>query len=335
MQLKDYERNVLYKAVETKAPDGYKLRDTPYYFVPLESRETEDSWWNANQWNLPSGVQKDDIIFVEYSGYANVYIPNKSTSLKVQKLWVDSNGNPTTGQEIQVQLYQNTQKLEACNVTVRFAGSSYQENYGDAAQVTYQVKPGTTFELVVKGLWGMNSFEVQYDGWRRGTVALNDGRGTFSYRIDKDETILINQGWGGVKAVDQLDCSYTPAEWVTADSKPYGEPVTLTAGGENAYTYTWTNLPDKDGETSVYYTVQEVNAPDGYTVTYLNNNGIQTGVIVITNKETPPPPGDDGFELPSTGGTGTTPFTAVGGAMALAALVCGACRKRRRERRTD
>ena len=41
------------------------------------------------------------------------------------------------------------------------------------------------------------------------------------------------------------------------------------------------------------------------------------------------------YTLPSTGGTGTTPFTAVGGAMALAALVCGACRKRRRERRAD
>ena len=42
-----------------------------------------------------------------------------------------------------------------------------------------------------------------------------------------------------------------------------------------------------------------------------------------------------GYELPSTGGAGTTLYTAVGGAMVLAALVCGFCQKRRRERRAD
>ena len=337
VRLSGYTRNVLYKAVETKAPDGYKLRDTPYYFVPLESNWTEENWWNANQRNLPSDVRRDDIIFVEYNGFANVYIPNKSTSLKVQKLWVDSNGNPTTGQDIRVQLYQNTQKLEACNVTVRFAGSDYTKNYSEA---TYQVKPGTEFTVKVK--WG-SSVDLKVDG-KTHTISpmwdSNLGSQVCTFPVDgavmSDTLVLINAGWDGMpQAENYLACTFTPAEWVTADSTPYGGPVTLTAGGENAYTYTWRDLPDKVNETPVYYTVQEVDAPDGYTVTYLNNNGIQTGVIVITNKETPPPPGDDGFELPSTGGTGTTPFTAVGGAMALAALVCGACRKRRRERRTD
>ena len=58
---------------------------------------------------------------------------------------------------------------------------------------------------------------------------------------------------------------------------------------------------------------------------------ILTYRVEITNmsKEAP------GYELPSTGGAGTTLYTAVGGTMVLAALVCGFCQKRRRERRAD
>ena len=39
------------------------------------------------------------------------------------------------------------------------------------------------------------------------------------------------------------------------------------------------------------------------------------------------------YELPSTGGAGTKLYTAGGGALMLAALVCGVCKKRKRERR--
>ena len=51
-----------------------------------------------------------------------------------------------------------------------------------------------------------------------------------------------------------------------------------------------------------------------------------------TNKETE----SSGYVLPSTGGTGTLPFTAVGGTMMLSALAYSFIhRKRRREGRTD
>ena len=55
---------------------------------------------------------------------------------------------------------------------------------------------------------------------------------------------------------------------------------------------------------------------------------VKTDSLVITSQADP-----SDYELPSTGGAGTKLYTAGGGALMLAALVCGVCKKRRRERR--
>ena len=99
---------------------------------------------------------------------------------------------------------------------------------------------------------------------------------------------------------------------------------------------------DKD---SFVLTDKDENSIPGYSPTFSGNGfevkdlpGLKKGEkyiltyrVEITNmsKEAP------GYELPSTGGAGTTLYTAVGGTMVLAALVCGFCQKRRRERRAD
>ena len=54
---------------------------------------------------------------------------------------------------------------------------------------------------------------------------------------------------------------------------------------------------------------------------------VKTDSLVITSQADP-----SDYELPSTGGAGTKLYTG-GGALMLAALVCGVCRKHRRERR--
>lgn len=83
---------------------------------------------------------------------------------------------------------------------------------------------------------------------------------------------------------------------------------------------------------------------DGYTTRYrlagsellydtcpnISVSGANGASVQIVNQST-----RAGYELPSTGGAGTTLYTAVGGTMVLAALVCGFCQKRRRERRAD
>ena len=115
----------------------------------------------------------------------------------------------------------------------------------------------------------------------------------------------------------------------------------VTLNSKNGWSARFENLEIGDGIT---YTIKEMSV-DGYTASYtLNNEALEAGAsfelgqnsgsgdtIVITNTAEK----SDEYELPSTGGAGTTPYTAVGGAIALAALVCGLCQKRRRERRAQ
>lgn len=111
-----------------------------------------------------------------------------------------------------------------------------------------------------------------------------------------------------------------------------GEKVTsITLNNRNNWTATYNDLD----EGYLYY-IKEASTDNKYEVTYSSSNetGVENGgVLTLTNKEKPETPG---YELPSTGGTGTLPYTAVGGTMMLTALAYSIIhRKRRRERRAD
>lgn len=103
-------------------------------------------------------------------------------------------------------------------------------------------------------------------------------------------------------------------------------PITLNKDNE------WTYVYQKVVGGYVYY-IEEASTGDKYEVTYSENNktGVENGgLLTLTNKEIV------GYELPSTGGTGTLPYTAVGGTMMLSALAYSFIhRKRRRDGRTD
>ena len=111
-----------------------------------------------------------------------------------------------------------------------------------------------------------------------------------------------------------------------------GEKVTsITLNNGNSWTATYNDLD----EGYLYY-IKEASTDNKYEVTYSSSNetGVENGgVLTLTNKEKPETPG---YELPSTGGTGTLPYTAVGGTMMLTALAYSFIhRKRRREGRAD
>lgn len=111
-----------------------------------------------------------------------------------------------------------------------------------------------------------------------------------------------------------------------------GEKVTsITLNNRNNWTATYNDLD----EGYLYY-IKEASTDNKYEVTYSSSNetGVENGgVLTLTNKEKPETPG---YELPSTGGTGTLPYTAVGGTMMLTALAYSFIhRKRRREGRAD
>lgn len=104
---------------------------------------------------------------------------------------------------------------------------------------------------------------------------------------------------------------------------------TITLSKTDSWTYNYA-IPETYKD--CYFYVKEVATNKNYTVSYYGNDGVQHGTIIITNTETD----SSGYELPSTGGTGTLPYTAVGGTMMLSALAYSFIhRKRRREGRAD
>ena len=112
--------------------------------------------------------------------------------------------------------------------------------------------------------------------------------------------------------------------------------------GERKITLGSAGFPIAAGTYSIRYTVKLKDvgktAVDGEVINNIKildtpisddaEKSVKTDSLVITSQADP-----SDYELPSTGGAGTKLYTAGGGALMLAALVCGVCRKRRRERR--
>ena len=135
-------------------------------------------------------------------------------------------------------------------------------------------------------------------------------------------------------AIDGADAKLPPSITVELYKRtaPDGEGKrveTLTLTKENGWKATY---PVPAVDLSCYFYVKETSTGQTYDVSYSNNNVQGTGTIVVTNKEKD----NTGYELPSTGGTGTLPYTAVGGTMMLSALAYSFIhRKRRHEGRAD
>lgn len=107
---------------------------------------------------------------------------------------------------------------------------------------------------------------------------------------------------------------------------------TITLNRTNKWTYVYDGT-DGTLDADYHYYIEEDSTGGKYEVTYSDSNttGVENGgLLTLTNKEIV------GYELPSTGGTGTLPYTAVGGTMMLTALAYSFIhRKRRREGRAD
>ena len=251
----------------------------------------------------------------------------KTGEIRVLKQWVDANGSPITDPvaltkvpEVKVTLTKHSIK-SGCTVTFKTTDGTIRG--------TRTIKKGATLSITE---WRGEPYP-----WNAGdctdpsAISSSTGGGpgvpyTFTLGPINQDCEIINDtiGW---KANELQESGGTDS------TVQVEEPVsTVTLNPNNDWSYLWTGL---DTSKDVYYTITEESVT-GYKTTYTVKNGdinkLTPGALVtVTNTAED----SGGYTLPSTGGTGTTPFTAVGGAMALAALVCGACRKRRRERRSD
>lgn len=187
----------------------------------------------------------------------------------------------------------------------------------------------------------------KYDKWLDCNNVTYLARGDISavYVPNTANSITVAKHWldtdGKTElAPDKVNSTYTATVELWRKGYQYSgeksdtkvESVTLDSS--NNWSYSWNNLPLTDpADSSITYKYYVKETACSGTFKYdLNNTGITGGTILLYNQV----PEDANYELPSTGGSGTLPYTAVGGTMMLSALAYSFIhRKRRREGRAD
>lgn len=314
--------NTLYKLEETEAPSGYDKDKNPHYFVIYQAdqkKTKQDAKEALYQQSIPDVNLENDVSYIPNNKEVSLYVPNDSNSISVKKVWVDQENKGTTpgATNVKVQLYRVTKKKKTCSVTLHFSGA-----WGNALSKTVQAAQNKSLHIEDLN-WSPSenfvesNFEVTKNSNDFGTVTCSkgDGKGILYIEtnpITEDCDIYITAKNNAFYFNNNVSITHDEPE-VETTKHTEGDPVTLD--NSNNWSHTWNNLTSKSesGE-DYYYTVEEVEAPSGYQVSYTNNDGIQEGDITVTNKKL------DNYDLPDTGGFGTFGYYAIGALFITATL---------------
>lgn len=333
-------QDTLYRLHETAAPEGYLLPDpTPYhYFVISKNAYTlpTDSGFVEGRDSFALYKLGENESFGSFYYYCNNarnpdYV--KEGDLLVKKAWKNFDGTDIT----------DTSKLPEIVVKL----TKHVANPGH--RILLQLDDGSGTKVFAKNIndggdvyvtvWSQN-----YQNWLDAGVAITatgesapDGK-----PIYKISNIISDITIKSTKVYYNGGDFYKTAGGTPITGTTDTEVGKVTLNSRNGWSARFENLEIDDGIT---YTIKEMSV-EGYTVSYtLNNEALEAGASFALGKNTGSNGNGDtivitntaeesgGYVLPSTGGAGTKLYTAGGGALMLAALVCGVCRKRRRERR--
>lgn len=335
--------NTYYRLKETAAPAGYLAPDNYHYFV-ISAKGSSYTASDAPDYN----ADKDTFSLYELAENQKVgsfyYYCNNTPDetyvlpgkLKVVKKWAGASGNLLTDLTnvpgVKVTL---TKSAPAKGHTIYAAEN---DGYNISKYCNEEIKDGAYIYIHSNNDRDIGS-ALKKDLPSDVGIELTSN-GTL-YRIGPIKSdITFNNNflrYNGNYAFDHQ-------EEGTISTEPVVTTVgTVTLNALNKWTHTWDELETGEGIT---YSITEETVT-GYKTTYTVTVdgtdkpdipataipiGENTGTLVtITNAEDTP-----GYELPSTGGTGTLPYTAVGGTMMLSALAYSFIhRKRRREGRAD
>lgn len=335
--------NTYYRLKETAAPAGYLAPDNYHYFV-ISAKGSSYTASDAPDYN----ADKDTFSLYELAENQKVgsfyYYCNNTPDetyvlpgkLKVVKKWAGASGNLLTDLTnvpgVKVTL---TKSAPAKGHTIYAAEN---DGYNISKYCNEEIKDGAYIYIHSNNDRDIGS-ALKKDLPSDVGIELTSN-GTL-YRIGPIKSdITFNNNflrYNGNYAFDHQ-------EEGTISTEPVVTTVgTVTLNALNKWTHTWDELETGEGIT---YSITEETVT-GYKTTYTVTVdgtdkpdipataipiGENTGTLVtITNTEDTP-----GYELPSTGGTGTLPYTAVGGTMMLSALAYSFIhRKRRREGRAD
>lgn len=342
--------DVLYMLRETKAKDGYAANAVRYFIWKYGSSTDDAAYSTSGAAN--ARVDRSAIKFFGSDG-GKMYVTNEYTRVTVQKNWANSDGSEASapsGSSARLQLYRSTKKMDssdAVKVTVTGEGNGSNSgwfptvNLDSSSDGSRYVKKGSKFIFNVEGDNTM-SFDVYVNDSKVGSYNFDNYNTPIPISLDSvttDTRVLV-------KVTSKSNCpnglksiTWTDPQQVLDDSTsaPVGDPVTVDA--DSGWAHNWDNLAKDDGNgNQYYYTVKELGYTVGgtyhdldketdgaYTVSYGGNAGIQTGTITVTNSAKK----NQGYELPSTGGTPSS-LPAIGGAFALGAFALLALRWRRR-----
>ena len=340
--MSDLTQDTLYRLHETAAPEGYLLPDpTPYhYFVISKNAYTlpTDSGFVEGRDSFALYKLGENESFGSFYYYCNNarnldYV--KEGDLLVKKAWKNFDGTDITDTsklpEIVVMLTKHVAK-PGHRILLQCDGQStiiFAKDINDGGSVLLTTSA--------------NFYKAWASSLPEGVTITDTGETapdwTPIYKISnitsdiviKNQSIYYNRG-----SCEKVNDG-TPITGTTDT-----EVGKVTLNSRNGWSARFENLEIDDGIT---YTIKEMSV-EGYTVSYtLNNEALEAGASFALGKNTGSNGNGDtivitntaeesgGYVLPSTGGAGTKLYTAGGGALMLAALVCGVCRKRRRERR--
>lgn len=241
-----------------------------------------------------------------------------------------------------------------CSTLYRIVETDAPAGYAPSKSPIYLLwgaQPNTTADDAFKAATGGTTWVNDpdyYRGFGSGDVTyLARGESSAVYVPNTANSITVAKHWldtdGKTElAPNKVNSTYTATVELwrkgykdgsqTSDTKVDTEPVILNSSNNWSHSWDSLSLTDPADSTITYkYYVKETDHSGTFKYD-LNNTGITGGTILLYNQV----PEDDGYELPSTGGTGTLPYTAVGGTMMLSALAYSFIhRKRRHEGRAD
>lgn len=335
--------DTFYRLKETAAPAGYLAPDNYHYFVisaTSSSHQASDAPdYNADKDTFSLYELAENQTVGSFYYYCNntpdetYVLPGK---LKVVKKWVDASGNPLTDltkvPDVKVTL---TKSAPATGHTIKVAADGNEKEYCTG------IRNGAYIHIRYMDHKDRN--DLLYD-------QLSSSLKSTGVNIEKKDTYFeIGPIKSDLKITSQM-LYYNGSQYAgqvggteISDTPVVTTVGTVTLNALNKWTHTWDELETGEGIT---YSITEETVTGyktTYTVTVDGTEKTDTSataipidlnkgtLVTITNTEDTP-----GYELPSTGGTGTLPYTAVGGTMMLSALAYSFIhRKRRHEGRAD
>lgn len=323
----DLTADTLYSLIETEALPGYDLDSNPHYMIWKKSSDTDDTAYTAAAADK-ANVQKDNITFVSHTG-GILYIRNTYTRVGVQKVWTNPDGSEAQipdGVNVQVQLYRQNlvPNGHTVNITAKSTSSNNQKN------LSVIVKDGTSLTIKFQD-WedNPNPLYVEYGGNKEKMILGDQAWYTYTFpsvTMDLNVTIQVKP-YTPEQGLKDLTVEYTKAPNRVSNRVKVGDPVTLTPDSDTGkLSMVWDNLEQEDSAgNKYYYTVEETavtqngkNISGDYTTSYSNNDGIQSGQIIITNTQKEKP---KEYVLPESGGPGARRYIGIGAMLIMTAGV--------------